>query len=94
MVLIYVRFFVAVILDAYKECMQEQRNRWQLSFPPLQALAQDISEWYEGRRKKGKGKKRRKQDGEPVTLSGKAMPELQEQVRDVMTLRKCDHDCV
>eukprot|EP00293_Proteomonas_sulcata_P011511 CAMPEP_0184299562 /NCGR_PEP_ID=MMETSP1049-20130417/10151_1 /TAXON_ID=77928 /ORGANISM="Proteomonas sulcata, Strain CCMP704" /LENGTH=274 /DNA_ID=CAMNT_0026610037 /DNA_START=27 /DNA_END=847 /DNA_ORIENTATION=+ len=80
MVLIMVRFFVAVILDAYRDVMEDQRNRWNLSFPPLQALSEDISNWWEDR----KGRRRRKppqrafggivdSSGKPQTLSGETL---------------------
>eukprot|EP00291_Cryptomonas_curvata_P003974 CAMPEP_0172198314 /NCGR_PEP_ID=MMETSP1050-20130122/28007_1 /TAXON_ID=233186 /ORGANISM="Cryptomonas curvata, Strain CCAP979/52" /LENGTH=52 /DNA_ID=CAMNT_0012875099 /DNA_START=9 /DNA_END=164 /DNA_ORIENTATION=+ len=46
MVLVLVRFFVAVLVDAYHEVMVEHRHRWPLSCPPLEALAQDVLDWW------------------------------------------------
>lgn len=45
-VLIYVRFFVVVVIDAYRQVMDQTRGRWSFSFPPLKALADDLSRWW------------------------------------------------
>ena len=52
MVLIMVRFFVAVLLDAYREVMQERKDRWRFSFPPAAALASDLVAWIKGQKVK------------------------------------------
>lgn len=77
MVLIVVRFFVAVILDSYRQVMEENRHSFALSFPPLSALAHDIATWWEeSRGRRAPPPKERPfggalaQPGVPNTLSG------------------------
>ena len=73
MVLIMVRFAVAVLLDAYREVMDENRNRWPLSFPPLEALAKDVAMYWEERRlRQRKGSSEMRPFGGSVAASGVA----------------------
>jgi hypothetical protein len=72
MVLILVRFAVAVLLDAYREVMDEHRDRWPVSFPPLEALAKDVAMWWEEWRLKRAGKAKTRPFGGSVAASGVA----------------------
>ena len=72
MVLIMVRFTVAVLLDSYREIMDENRNRWPLSFPPLAALAKDVAMYWEENRLRRQGKEKTRPFGGSVAGSGVA----------------------
>ena len=72
MVLILVRFAVAVLLDAYREVMDENRHRWPLSFPPLEALAKDVAVWWQEHARRRAGKAPMRPFGGSIADSGVA----------------------
>ena len=61
-----------VLLDAYREVMDENRHRWPLSFPPLEALAKDVAVWWQEHARRRAGKAPMRPFGGSVADSGVA----------------------